>query len=205
MSPLNLTISNLTLTRCAAHCDRSAEACNSFTYNKQTQVCQLGAWAEQTPSPTSNADNKVYTAQAFCTTSANFTLASNGSVSTCLYLSQENLNYSDASLACKALGAQMYTIREMEKFHIIIKALSKSKENYWIGLSDVVSEGHYVWEDDGTEITSEMKSAIFASGMPYGYSFYDCIRYVYTWFMFGDHNCANMYKFVCEKTPTRHM
>ncbi|XP_035688491.1 galactose-specific lectin nattectin-like [Branchiostoma floridae] len=71
----------------------------------------------------------------------------------CLKLHKKTLSYPAAKASCARDGAELFTIRSQADNEWVVKVLkywqrrTGKKRDVWIGLTDVVAEGTFVWED----------------------------------------------------------
>lgn len=60
--------------------------------------------------------------------------------------------------------ARLYTPKTSDKREIQFNIPEFLKQSVWIGLSDIVQEGVFVWEDDGSVVTSTWRKVLFCPG-----------------------------------------
>jgi Lectin C-type domain len=75
------------------------------------------------------------------------------------------LNYTDAQSTCQSMNSRLFVAKSMERF-ALFKSIGDDDFDDWIGLDDMVTEGHFVWADDGQELDTFMKSYLFRAPQP---------------------------------------
>ncbi|KAF7665956.1 hypothetical protein LDENG_00126620 [Lucifuga dentata] len=116
----------------------------------------------------------------------------------CYFVSSEKKNWTKSQQACEAKGADLVIINS-RKEQAFINELLESGENSWIGLSDTVTEGTWMWVD-GTPLTT----AYWQPGQPNSFSGnQDCGEMVHKpsgsvgeW---NDDGCFSDQLWICEK------
>ena len=73
-------------------------------------------------------------------------------------------NYQVATNTCASWGGYLASVKTAAKLDLLTK-ISGGQER-WIGLDDIDVEGQYIWQSDGSSLTSAEKEAVFASGEP---------------------------------------
>ncbi|XP_078387654.1 CD209 antigen-like protein C isoform X1 [Cetorhinus maximus] len=111
----------------------------------------------------------------------------------CYYISTNKKTWIDAQRACASMDANLVVINKAEEQTFVEKWLQV--EDYWIGLSDSISEGDWRWVD-GTDYTSSVK--FWNKGEPNDFSNEDCaeLSAIRKW---NDRTCANSQNWICEK------
>ncbi|XP_058850007.1 C-type lectin domain family 4 member E-like isoform X3 [Acipenser ruthenus] len=146
----------------------------------------------------------------------------------CYYFSTDRMNWTSSRDNCTSLGGHLVIIEsDGEQRSLTDKALIITQEayryeekSYWIGLTDAVTEGTWLWVD-GTPLIGNVKAKFWATRsillLNYGKepddykgedpSGEDCAqlqpqRNSYeTWF---DSSCKNQYKRICETKAVIH-
>ena len=107
--------------------------------------------------------------------------------------------YHNALTICHQNQGYIASTKTTEKMNLIQSFLAKDVSQIWIGLSDAVKEGVYIWEEDGSELTANQLYELFDPGEPSDISpTEDCsvIRLYYSGL--NDVGCNFQYAFVCE-------
>jgi cysteine-rich repeat protein len=102
--------------------------------------------------------------------------------------------FSQARLACRLSGEYLAAITSAAERDAVSPLLHKDT---WIGGSDIVSEGAYVW-DDG----EPWEFAPWKPGEPSGdVDHHDCIKLTGAQVAFDDDDCSQKHTFLCERSP----
>ncbi|XP_044221555.1 asialoglycoprotein receptor-like 1 isoform X1 [Thunnus albacares] len=121
----------------------------------------------------------------------------------CYLLSTTAVTWSKAEEQCRAHGAHLVVLNNVEELDYISKIVD-IKYNYWIGLVEREHEGHWSWVD-GTDFNST--PTFWDDGQPDNWDYRingeDCgqlhassIRKRKLW---NDADCNLSYKYICEK------
>ncbi|GFR64559.1 C-type lectin-related protein 4 [Elysia marginata] len=133
-------------------------------YNSNTGLCTLGSFLKSGEFGIALAPNSTegdLFALSSCDTRDGFSWVTSGSLSACIMIPNFKTNYFGARKFCLDLGAHLYVSRSIEGFYLL-----PNHTNYIIGLTDIASEGTFVWEDSGTEITEDLTKLLFRPGEP---------------------------------------
>ncbi|XP_065651901.1 von Willebrand factor D and EGF domain-containing protein-like isoform X1 [Hydra vulgaris] len=60
------------------------------------------------------------------------------------------LTWHQSQLACQNYGGSLLSIASQEEYFIILKYISWTDIQFWIGLNDIQTEGKFVWDDNTT-------------------------------------------------------
>ena len=112
------------------------------------------------------------------------------------------LRYHEAYDFCLNLGAHLFVARTMEKIELLPLG-----STYTVGLTDLATEGQFVWQDTGDVITTSLKDLFFRVNEPNNAGGVEhCISVVGG----AGYNTGNdlpcdyaAHKFVCER-PVAH-
>ncbi|KAL1503572.1 hypothetical protein AB1Y20_012050 [Prymnesium parvum] len=107
-------------------------------------------------------------------------------------LFQEKLTWAEAQAHCQSLGGELPSIQS-KHWNDVLYNLTGG-ETTWIGLSDIKSEGDWVWSDG-----SSLNFSYWGVGEPDGAQFENCgafweVRNNDKWF---DMTCEDEYQFIC--------
>ncbi|XP_039608883.1 low affinity immunoglobulin epsilon Fc receptor-like [Polypterus senegalus] len=72
----------------------------------------------------------------------------------CYFFSADTMNWSSSRDMCNSFGGRLVIIRSKEEQEFLLKTMSNKEEadkSYWIGLTDQVTEGQFIWVD-GTPV-----------------------------------------------------
>ncbi|XP_055901599.1 CD209 antigen-like protein 2 [Biomphalaria glabrata] len=183
---------------CATLCSKYVQDCYSFTYNRKSKLCTPGSRLISSATLFNSTLGRLYYVPGkYCDTSkVNFTIATNGSVSTCLWLSDILATYNDSLYKCQDLGSNLFTIKVPEKLNILLNAVKTFNVEYWIGLNDRDQEGVFRWVDDGSVWTKSFP--LFAPYQPDNMLGEDCIQYHPIFYPINDYLCSHESRFICE-------
>ncbi|KAG7457686.1 hypothetical protein MATL_G00229840 [Megalops atlanticus] len=118
----------------------------------------------------------------------------------CYYFSTERKNWIDSRIACKRLDADLVIIKNAEEQAFISQKIeqygSLQWEGYWIGVTDAVTEGTWVWVD-----STPMTTSFWDYTEPNDIHNEDCATTIKrkgplrSW---HDISCSNSYRWICE-------
>nr|XP_023693093.1 CD209 antigen-like protein C isoform X2 [Paramormyrops kingsleyae] len=116
----------------------------------------------------------------------------------CYYISTETKNWSDSRQACMQLEANLVIISSREE-QVFVEGLSG---DFWIGLSDIESEGTWKWVD-GTTIPVEKGYWRANPQQPDNYGNEDCVHTYNTihsvpFQTWNDRPCNDVIQWICE-------
>ena len=104
-------------------------------------------------------------------------------------------SWGSAQGKCATMGANLPSIHSQEE-NVYVQSLHGG-ERSWLGLTDINSEGNFVWSDG-----SPFKFKHWASGQPNNYGNEDCVHTLgflknhhYEW---NDVNCTDCHRFTCK-------
>ncbi|XP_055901495.1 uncharacterized protein LOC106067038 [Biomphalaria glabrata] len=192
------------LTSCAIRCHMLAGSCFSFKYNLVTSLCSLGSWIVPSNGTSSLQPSEgLFTTGAFCNTSLNFTLETNGTASVCIWISTKSYNYTTSVNSCLARRMHLYTPKTLDKFSIMTSIVIRLQKNFWIGLDDIEVENVFRWVDDGSLLDNNYRKQIFAPNQPDNHNgSEDCVAYNLKYFPLNDGTCSSALPYICEKGTT---
>ncbi|CAL1526003.1 unnamed protein product [Lymnaea stagnalis] len=198
MTQLGGQIVTTSLLACIDRCLKAhQEKCFCVSYNKGTKRCTPGglngvrAWQPQ-------ALDSIYTRETVCDGHQPFKLYTINSAMSCLWLSNDQVDYSLANTKCTTMHAHLITLKERSKVEVLKRAVSGRKGPFWIGLDDMDSEGNFKWVDDGRVITTTMYSALFSKNKPDDQGGEDCVTYGDEVDFFNDEKCDKNEYYICE-------
>ncbi|RUS76397.1 hypothetical protein EGW08_015848 [Elysia chlorotica] len=193
------------LAACGTTCrSRYGSQCQTFMYNSITGRCTPGSFlkygtlgAALAPSST---DGNLY-APSSCDTSGGFRLVTSGTLSACIMVSDVAMYYLEALEFCLSVGAHLFVGRTMQKINMLPHGI-----RLYIGLTDLASEGTFIWQDTGDAITPALKKQLFDSGQPDNNNNEDCVSITAggTNAVGNDALCAERkFRVACERTFLR--
>ncbi|XP_015771384.1 PREDICTED: uncharacterized protein LOC107349712 [Acropora digitifera] len=105
-------------------------------------------------------------------------------------------SWGNSESQCAILGANLPSVHSQEE-NVFVQSLH-SGEYGWLGLSDVNSEGTFVWSD-----RTQLNFTYWATGQPNNFHNEDCVHtlgllksHEYKW---NDVNCSSCHKYSCKK------
>ena len=105
-------------------------------------------------------------------------------------------SWNNGQSRCAALGANLPSVHSQEE-NVFLQNLHNG-ENGWLGLSDINSEGTFVWSD-GTRFDFHY----WATNQPNNFRNEDCVHTLGTLpahrFKWNDVNCSSCHKYSCKK------
>ncbi|XP_035693523.1 C-type lectin domain family 10 member A-like isoform X2 [Branchiostoma floridae] len=116
---------------------------------------------------------------------------------TCYRFSTDQKPYSEARAICHGDGGHLATVKNNETHDFLTNHVrATTRDHTWIGLSDQVTEGLWVW-DDGTSLVGD---GIWGTGEPNGSTGENCAQiypghHNYRW---NDSTCPSSYYYICE-------
>ncbi|KAH9500084.1 hypothetical protein Btru_076568 [Bulinus truncatus] len=149
---------------CAFLCLQSYPAsCHGYIYNKTTGMYTPCSGLSVYSSPLVQTEGSFYFSHS-CQSYPDFRnyTYTDGSSTVSAYASYylNPLNFTEAEATCRSMRSHLFVAKSNIKFSLF-KNITNPSSNDWIGLNDMVSEGHFLWSDDGQELTSTMKSDLF--------------------------------------------
>uniref|UniRef100_A0A3Q2XRY0 CD209 antigen-like n=1 Tax=Hippocampus comes TaxID=109280 RepID=A0A3Q2XRY0_HIPCM len=114
----------------------------------------------------------------------------------CYFVSKLSRTWAESRLDCISRGADLVVINSREEQVFLNGLLGRSKD-VWIGLSDHIKEGTWVWVD-GTPLTTEF----WQNEQPNNLGNQDCVEIqtkssrLGTW---NDVSCSLQQPWICEK------
>ncbi|CAL1540216.1 unnamed protein product, partial [Lymnaea stagnalis] len=112
----------------------------------------------------------------------------------CLGWFKTYVTYFEADDACKSKGGYLMTVRTTDKLMMLRGLVS---ERAWVGLDDTMQEGVYIWTDNGSELTFNVKHDVFRAGEPNDFwGEEDCVAYYLP--LLNDVPCWYNYSYMCE-------
>ncbi|XP_055860132.1 collectin-11-like [Biomphalaria glabrata] len=198
MHLLTVTNNSRSKVNCATRCFTSSFQCEAFIFQETMQCCMtgLGLWKMGVfPTPL----QLLYSSGVnYCPSESGYTQVFSNDTGLCLYVSNETDNYSTASHSCKQKSGILMTVKTFERNTIVMSIVNQVGRVY-IGLDDIVTEGHFVWSD-GTNLTDTQMAFIFRIGKPSPInSAEDCC--VIRSDGGNDEACSTLYKYICEYVP----
>ncbi|EDO26420.1 predicted protein [Nematostella vectensis] len=112
----------------------------------------------------------------------------------CYLTSNTCLSWKQSESACAVLGSGLVSVHNYEE-NVFIQQ-QHNGEKSWVGLSDVTSEGRFVWADGSpTNFTN------WAPNQPNDYKNQDCVHtlgvnYGYKW---NDVQCSSCHNYTCKR------
>ncbi|CAG5135931.1 unnamed protein product [Candidula unifasciata] len=185
---------------CARVCNNEYSDCFSITFSIKSGACTpLIAYHPKSSPVTPSEDVFYHTGR--CNTTGGFQLYMIESVIQCLYISTDVTNFTSARAVCQAKDSRLFQIKSRDKLNLMRQLVeSVTRMSTWIGLSDLLREGRYVWEDG--EPAEKVSFPIpWNVGQPDNlWNNEDCVEIGYTTKQFvNDINCSMLLKFICEK------
>ncbi|XP_067685366.1 type-2 ice-structuring protein-like [Haliotis asinina] len=191
------TLSSTSLIQCAKSC-AGESGYRSVSFSESTELCHM---MSDTVSPEVEAESlrddgmQSYTLITRCPTDYLFL---NG---TCLKLSNETGNFTEASDACFSDGAVLAQMTPITVFEEIIRRMFNNGTSpeglFWVGSTDIEEEGTWRW-NDGTQINP------WCISDPNNLPGEDCLSlYIGSIHRacFVDYVCGNDIRYVCQRQP----
>ncbi|KAI8512554.1 Collectin-11 [Branchiostoma belcheri] len=118
----------------------------------------------------------------------------------CYKFSTDKKNFTDARSACQAAGGHLAMPKDKATNDFLVKQLkAKNISEIWIGLTDLVTEGTFVFEDGTSLSWSNWAQGI---GAPFAYPDYDCVALTPYQGEWGTSYCSMTATYVCEVSAT---
>ncbi|GFN86265.1 C-type lectin-related protein 2 [Plakobranchus ocellatus] len=118
----------------------------------------------------------------------------------CLLEMPFETTYQNATAECNKLGGYLASVKTVDKLEVV-KAIANNTD-MWIGLDDIVVEGDFIWQEDGTQLTSAELNAIFGWNVPNNdWGGQHCGRYWESSETLDDYFCYHLLKALCETPP----
>ncbi|XP_048727626.1 perlucin-like [Ostrea edulis] len=118
------------------------------------------------------------------------------------FIDSEPEGWIEAMFYCSTVKAKLVEVESVSENNFLKKHLQEigTTANYWIGLSDIINEGHYIWQttQDNVDFSD------WATGEPndLGHT-EDCAEFYHpVSFQWNDAPCSTKSNFICEKSST---
>ncbi|XP_041097927.1 CD209 antigen-like protein C [Polyodon spathula] len=112
---------------------------------------------------------------------------------TCYYFSKQTKNWMESRDECEGKASRLIVIKDQEQLDFVFGQMKGNK--FWIGLSDKVLEGNWIWVD-GSPVTMPL----WSSGEPNDSNQNeDCAEVSSDQAKWNDISCDQLKHFVCEK------
>ncbi|RUS89871.1 hypothetical protein EGW08_002401 [Elysia chlorotica] len=145
-------------------------------YNSQSGLCTPGSFLQSgtfgTALAPSSTEGDLFVPSS-CDTSDGFTYVTSGAQYACLMVSYTPMHYFSARDFCLSFGAHLYVGRSMAKLNLLPHGT-----RFFIGLTDIATEGRFVWQDTGYAITATFKKQIFNADEPNNKAGEDCVSII---------------------------
>ena len=106
----------------------------------------------------------------------------------------EGKSWSEAKANCVAMGARLMEVRNQAEFELSQVMVYEVNARFWLGASDIESEGEWIWESDNEAVRLDR---YWKSGEPGGLpSNYDCLLRASQGF--EDFNCGSRFVYFCK-------
>ncbi|XP_045173483.1 perlucin-like [Mercenaria mercenaria] len=118
----------------------------------------------------------------------------------CYFFSHDKETWTGAYQSCKLFDAMLVEVNSADEDAYLSSKTSTLGNYWWIGLTDKLVEGQYVWETSLQVMTKDSFSN-WGTGEPDGAGDEDCVVYApsrnYQW---GDAICTRTEHYICEKS-----
>ncbi|KAH9492289.1 hypothetical protein Btru_024591 [Bulinus truncatus] len=191
-----VTYISLTQLECVLTC-QSLDTCRAVAFDINTSRCSLGSALVVRPYARSETLQVMHVLDhPPCYQIPDFQIYEMGSVTTCAWTNESNetVNYTVATAACKARGAHLYTMKSVEKLSYPLTY----GFTYWVGLDDIEVENVFRWADDRSILTNELRVQIFQPGQPNDYAEQDCCMLHGAGHQINDYHCNALTRYICE-------
>ena len=125
------------------------------------------------------------------------------------HFSTQSVSWEDARDMCSMKGASLVQIESATENEAIIqylKARPDLRNDFWIGLSDLSSEGEWRWEKSGTLVQNGYENWIPGQPDNYGWGEEDCVEFRANYsthpddsWAWNEHGCFREKLSICEK------
>ncbi|XP_066267572.1 C-type lectin domain family 4 member F-like [Branchiostoma lanceolatum] len=115
---------------------------------------------------------------------------------TCYRFSADQKPYNESQHTCNEEGGRLATVKTNETHNFLTNHVrATTKAHTWIGLSDVETEGVWIW-DDGTVLVGE---GMWGTSEPNGGTRENCVHiYPAKDYLWNDSTCPSSYYYICE-------
>ncbi|XP_041376822.1 perlucin-like [Gigantopelta aegis] len=181
---------------CARECQQH-RYCVSFSYNND-HTCRLHSVKFANASYLSSLGWRYYYSDpGDCPVEDGYMQID--SLNLCIKVSTDRKSFDEAREICRQSYARLIVLDTDEKHSAVSNYITAGPDVYYIGLSDVVTKGVFVWEDGETAVFTA-----WDDGEPNNAGGgEDCVLLTVTlwksvWF---DISCNAKYNYICEKQP----
>ncbi|KAH9494647.1 hypothetical protein Btru_020400 [Bulinus truncatus] len=116
--------------------------------------------------------------------------------SSCLYIAQKRLLFTQAVNACSSMSSHLITPKTIAQFNY----LPELKLNFWVGLDDIQNEAVFRWHDDNSTFMDGLLGQNFwLKGQPDDRrQNEDCVEYYWDVKGLNDYDCYSLNYYICE-------
>ncbi|RUS88638.1 hypothetical protein EGW08_003597 [Elysia chlorotica] len=186
--------------QCAVSCRKATSpGCNSFLYSGMTGLCRHAQNVRSLEGDFRLGYGDLY---AGCDIGRGYKIYTTGNTTACLMFVPSAKSYNDAVTTCNQNQGYLPSVKTREKLNILHSFLTNDYPYVWVGFSDAATEGVYIWEEDGSAMTSAQQTDLFQKGQPNdgGSADYtdDCGMIWIKYSGLNDGVCTDPYYVVCE-------
>ncbi|XP_067862378.1 C-type lectin domain family 10 member A-like [Heptranchias perlo] len=114
----------------------------------------------------------------------------------CYFFSTSEVSFEEARAFCQSSQSNIVVINNMTEQDFLAKRAQS--QYYWIGLTDLIKEGVWRWEDGTSYSSTPIR---WKPGQPDNFRKNEHCVHLVSEGLWNDDNCLTKYKYICEKIP----
>ncbi|KAK3795709.1 hypothetical protein RRG08_018258 [Elysia crispata] len=184
---------------CASMVVNSCPGSRGYIFEPVSGLCTPLNWLHEGPSPNFGipAGELYLTTDHLCPDPFKIVQSKSDRQVACFLRISPSTSYGGGTNKCVDLGGYLATVKTAEKLAMVVEIAQGA--NLWVGMDDKDKEGRYVWQEDKSVLTQEVKDAVFNPGEPNnGWNVEDCVHYRGSKGRLNDQHCWAKINALCE-------
>ncbi|KAL3841961.1 hypothetical protein ACJMK2_020037 [Sinanodonta woodiana] len=125
----------------------------------------------------------------------------------CYHISHDREEWASAEFMCHTMGGYLVEINNADEGHFLehqVKLFNFSEGQTWIGATDILVEGDWVWADSQTSLSSRAYTNWLA-GEPNNLGRNENCLSLFNSGLWNDEDCDTHFHYICEKQPIHEL